>query len=108
MPRGTSPSIRPSHGIPVATEAALSTPFLVRFATHLITRLRADGAIDLAPGDATRAIHHLADQLAGQANVGAISAVSRALLDNPFIAEVYLSDADLKATITDLDPQAAR
>lgn len=87
----------------------MSTPFLHRFATHLVQRLRAVGLLELTRDDAEAGvIDHLADHLSGQPKGSLLHEVGSALVAAPGVDELYADDESLAEVISDLDAGAAR
>jgi hypothetical protein len=87
----------------------VSTPFLHRFATHLVHRLRAVGLLELGDDAAERGvIDHLADHLSSHPKGSLLHEVGSALVAAPGVEEFYADDEELAEIISDLDSGAAR
>ncbi len=87
----------------------MSTPFLHRFATHLVHRLRAEGMLALVDdGAEPGVIDHLADHLSAQPKGSLLREVTEALVAAAGVEELYADDEDMAEIISDLDASAAR
>lgn len=98
----------PESRICRAGEVVLSTPFLERFAYHLLERLVREGRVDLPPASFDAAVADLSGRLVTRDHASLVSTVERALLANPHIEELYTDVDELREIITTLPPQAAR
>jgi hypothetical protein len=86
----------------------LSTPFLQRFARHLIDRLLQAELIELGEAGAERAADDIAAHLARVRNTSLIGEIGRALEGSGAVAELYATDEELKEVVENLDPNITR
>jgi len=94
-------------GTPSTDRSAMSTPFLRRFSTTVVTRMRAEGLLVVGPAGEAPVIAYVANALGSERHVSLVSTVSRALIACPDVEEVYGDDGDIKAIIDDMDARSA-
>ncbi|MBX2797705.1 MAG: hypothetical protein KTR31_08560 [Myxococcales bacterium] len=81
----------------------MSTSFLFGFADALVTRLRADGLVEIEARHAAHVKAYLANYLGTTARGHSLlSSIEAALLDCPEVAELYADLDALKAVVEDL------
>ena len=81
----------------------MSTPFLLTYASALVSSLLEKGLIELRAGHEPRVVEFLAEYLHVRARGGSlISSTGRALEICPDVEELYADDAELKEVVDSL------
>jgi hypothetical protein len=80
----------------------VATPFLQRFAHHVLNKLNAEGLVELGPQGAARAADDLAAYLSTTRNSSLIGEVGRGLIRSDAVVELYATDEELKLLVENL------
>ena len=83
--------------------------FLSGFAEAVVTRLLADGHLEIEAGRTREVIQFVGTQLSGASDgASLISTLSAALIQAEGVVELYVDDVELKELVTDLPPDVAQ
>ena len=83
----------------------MASPFLERFAAQVVGQLMKRGQIEIVPGQERVVCRDIGTKLGRLGEgFGAISSLSKALIEHPAVEELYADDEDLKEIVGGLGP----